>query len=70
MAIITAQQVHDRNWVMCPRCDGGAIFTAQDRRAGAQCTYCDGKGEIPRYPVRKANVWAGYSPSCERLAGA
>jgi hypothetical protein len=48
MAILTSQTVRARQWRICPRCDGGAAFTEKDRKQGAQCTYCDGKGEIPR----------------------
>jgi DnaJ-class molecular chaperone len=54
MTILTAEVVHSRNWMKCPRCDGGAVFTAKDRKQGAQCTYCDGKGEIPRHPRKAA----------------
>jgi hypothetical protein len=54
MTILTSQAIHSRNWLKCPRCDGGAIFTAKDRRQGSMCAYCDNKGEVPRLVDRKA----------------
>lgn len=53
MAIITSQQVHSRSWMKCPDCDGGAIFTAKDRKQGVVCTSCNSKGEVPRFVTRK-----------------
>ena len=52
MSILTTQQVHARNWLRCPRCDGGTIWTAKDRKQGATCTYCDDRGEVPRHVDR------------------
>ncbi len=46
--IITPQHVHDRNWMACPRCDGGKVFTAKDRKQGAICGTCNNDREIPR----------------------
>ena len=68
MAILTAQVVHSRNWITCPRCDGGAAFTARDRKQGALCTSCGNAGEVPRFPVAKPA--ADASSYYERLAGA
>jgi DnaJ-class molecular chaperone len=60
MSTLTSQQVRARNWMTCPRCDGGKNFTTRDIKAGAVCTYCDGKGEVERTP-RVTNVWFGHS---------
>jgi DnaJ-class molecular chaperone len=68
VTILTSQTIHARTWMACPRCDGGKAFTARDIKQGATCTYCDGKGEIPRHS--KPSVWAGYSTYYERQAGA
>lgn len=67
MTILTAQLIHSRNWTKCPRCDGGALFTARDRKQGAVCTYCDNKGEVPRFHVCKPVDNSSYF---ERIAGA
>ena len=67
MTILTAQTVHARNWMKCPRCDGGALFTAKDRKQGAICTSCDNTGEVPRFPVRRPVDNSSYY---ERIAGA
>jgi uncharacterized protein (DUF983 family) len=58
--MITRQTIHNRNWMTCPRCDGGKAFTAKDIKQGAQCTYCDSKGEVPRNP-RIKNIWFGFT---------
>jgi DnaJ-class molecular chaperone len=68
MSLLTAQQIHARNWMTCPRCDGGKAFSAKDIKQGATCTYCDGKGEIPRF--RANRVPADSSSMYERQAGA
>ncbi len=60
MSIITTQQVHSRNWVKCPRCDGGSLFTDRDRKQGAVCTTCDNNGEVPRF-VDTTNIWFGFT---------
>lgn len=65
--IITPQHVHARNWMKCPSCEGGALFTARDRQQGALCVSCDNRGEVPRNPVRKP---VDNSSFYERLAGA
>jgi DnaJ-class molecular chaperone len=67
MTVLTAQLIHDRHWSKCPRCDGGAVFTAKDRKQGACCTYCDGKGEVPRFRVPENTDNSSYH---ERMAGA
>jgi hypothetical protein len=67
MTVLTAQVVRDRNWLKCPRCEGGALFTARDRKQGAFCTYCDNHGEVPRFPTVRATDNSAYY---ERLAGA
>lgn len=67
MAIITAQHVHSRNWIKCPSCEGGALFTAKDRRQGALCVSCDNLGEVPRF---RPTIHADNSSYYERLAGA
>lgn len=64
---ITHQTIHARNWIKCPRCEGGALFTVKDRKQGAQCTYCDNKGEVPRFVAHKP---ADNSSFYERMAGA
>jgi hypothetical protein len=58
--ILTREVVHARNWMPCPRCDGGKIFTAREIRQGASCTYCGGKGQVERHP-RIVNIWFGYT---------
>jgi len=58
MSTLTSQLIHDRNWMRCPRCDGGNVFTARDRQQGASCTYCDDKGKVERNP-RIVNIWFG-----------
>ena len=65
--MITTQQIHARNWMTCPRCDGGKAFTAKDIKQGAQCTYCDSRGEIPRHVKRGMG---DSSSMYERQAGA
>jgi hypothetical protein len=64
MSILTAQTVHSRNWMKCPRCDGGAVFTAKDRKQGAICGSCDNRGEVPRtsaaHQERKRVAAEGY----------
>lgn len=67
MTILTTQTVHARNWIKCDRCDGGALITARDIKNGSVCTYCDGKGEVPRFVVRKPVDSSSYY---ERMAGA
>lgn len=67
MTILTAQVVHARNWTACPRCEGGKLFTAKDRKQGAVCTYCDNRGEVPRFRVRRP---VDNSSFYERHAGA
>lgn len=52
--IITSQHAHSRNWIVCPSCDGGKVFTAKDRKQGAICISCDNKGEVPRFRNFKA----------------
>jgi hypothetical protein len=48
----------------CPRCDGGAVFTAKDRKQGAICGSCDNRGEVPRtsaaHQERKRVAAEGY----------
>jgi uncharacterized protein (DUF983 family) len=68
MTILTAQTVHSRNWMKCPRCEGGALFTAKDRRQGALCTSCGNSGEVSRCRTDRAPV--DNSSHYERLAGA
>jgi uncharacterized protein (DUF983 family) len=67
MAILTAQHIHSRNWMTCPSCDGGKLFTAKDRRQGAICASCDNNGEVPRFRAHKP---ADNSAFYERMAGA
>jgi transcription elongation factor Elf1 len=67
MTILTSQHVHSRNWIKCPRCDGGALFTAKDRKQGAVCTSCGNRGEVQRHPVSKP---VDNSSFYERQAGA
>lgn len=68
MAVLTSQVVHDRQWIKCSRCDGGAAFTARDIRQGAQCTYCDNKGEVPRFCAHR--LTSDNSSFYEHMAGA
>jgi acetyl-CoA carboxylase beta subunit len=65
--IITSQHVHARNWMQCPRCEGGTIFTERDRREGAICNSCDNRGEVPRFRATKV---VDNSSFYERQAGA
>lgn len=67
MSIITSQQVHARNWMRCPSCEGRP-WTAEEARKGCRCITCDNAGEIPRH--RPVNIWAGYSTFHECQAGA
>lgn len=65
--IITAAHVHSRNWMVCPSCEGGKLFTDKDRKQGAICVSCGNKGEVPR---RKPVVAADNSSFYEKQAGA
>lgn len=65
--IITSQHVHSRNWMQCPMCEGGKLFTAKDRKQGAICCTCENKGEIP---IRNNKKIVDNSSYYERLAGA
>ena len=60
MSILTPQLIHSRNWITCPRCNGGKVFTVKEIKQGVVCTYCDNKGEVPRHP-RVENIWFGYT---------
>lgn len=44
---ITAQHVHSRNWIKCPRCFGEKL------PAGWMCGSCDNSGEVPRHSRAK-----------------
>jgi hypothetical protein len=67
MTVITPQHVHSRNWIKCPSCEGGSLFTPRDRAQGAICNSCDNRGEVPRHRAVKAGDSSSYY---ERLAGA
>lgn len=54
--IITSQHVHSRDWIVCPSCEGGKLFTAKERNQGVVCVSCDNKGEVPRFPIRKSFI--------------
>jgi DnaJ-class molecular chaperone len=63
--IITPAQAHRANWIACDRC-GGEGRGVDRFRAAWECTYCDGKGEVPRFPPRRPARESRCEPLLDR----